>query len=84
MAESSTARHPTGGRRRKVKGQRPSRAASTARSSMPAEGDSSDELEDEKEAKRPRSTSTTPRSGKGLEPYEYDKLMGSSLSRILF
>ena len=29
--------------------------------------------------KRPRSTSTTPRSGsaRGLEPYEYDRLMGA-------
>ena len=43
---------------------------------LPQEGESSNGLEEEKEAKRPRSISTTPRSGKGLEPYEYDRLMG--------
>ena len=44
---------------------------------MPQGDGSSDDLEEEKDAKRPRSTSTIPRSGKGLEPYEYDRLMGA-------
>ena len=43
---------------------------------LPQGGEPSDELEEEKDAKRPRSRSTIPRSGKGLEPYEYDRLMG--------
>ena len=45
---------------------------------LPLGSDSSDGLEEEKEAKRPRSTSTTPRSGKGLEPYEYNRHMGAT------
>ena len=32
--------------------------------------------EEENEAKRPRSTSTTPKSGKGMHPDECDRLMG--------
>ena len=37
--------------------------------------DESDQFEEEKETKRPRSTSTTPKSHRGLEPIEYDRLM---------
>ena len=36
-----------------------------------------DQLEEEKEAKRPRQTSTTPKSNRGLEPVECDRLMGA-------
>ena len=32
--------------------------------------------EEESEAKRPRSTSTTPKSGKGMDTDGYDRLMG--------
>ena len=39
------------------------------------EGDSSDELGEEKDPKRERSTSTPSKSGRGLEPFECDKLM---------
>ena len=34
--------------------------------------------EEESEAKRPRSTSTTPKSGRAFDPDEYDRLMGVS------
>ena len=34
--------------------------------------------EEEKDAKRLRSTSTTPRSGRGADPDEYDRAMGIS------
>ena len=45
---------------------------------LPDGSDSSDGLEEENEAKRPRSTSTTPRTGsaRGVEPFKYDRLMG--------
>ena len=69
MAESSILNHPTGGRRGNVKGP-------TMHLPLPDlppllhRDESSDSLEEEREAERPRSTSTTPRSGSGkhLEP----------------
>ena len=75
MAEPSAVSHPTRGRRRKYKGP----AQQPQLPDLPpisAGDDSSDTLEDEKEVERPRSTSTTPKSGSGLEPHECDRLMG--------
>ena len=37
--------------------------------------------EDESEAKPPRSTSTTPKSRKGMDPDGYDRLMG--ITRVI-
>ena len=78
MAESSNQHHPMGGRRRKTKGP-PSQAVLPDLPPRPAVDDSSDDCGEEKEVNRPRSTSTTPGSGKGLEPFKYDKLMGIPL-----
>ena len=74
MADSLKRDHPTPGRRRKMKG--PASQPALPDLPPPLEDASSDGFEDEKDAKRPRSTSTTPRSGKGLEPYEHNLLMG--------
>ena len=46
-------------------------------SPLPTGSDESDQLEQEKDAKRPRLTSTTPKSNRGREPFEYDRLMGA-------
>ena len=77
MAESSVVRHPTGGRRKKAKGP-PAQPALPDLPPLPGGSDSSDGLDEEEEAKKLRSTSTTPRSNsaRGLEPFEYDGLMG--------
>ena len=76
ISDSSKRNHLTGGRRRRMKN--PASQPALPDLLPPLEENvSSDGLEDEKDAKRPRSTSTTPRSGKGLEPYEYDRLMGA-------
>ena len=77
MTDAPASDHPTGGRRRKHRG-------SGAKASMPdlplprlpplsidlSDGDA------EKEGKRPRSTPTTPKSGRGLDAFEYDRLVG--------
>ena len=42
------------------------------------DGDGPSGSEEEKDAKRMRSTSTTPRSGRGTDPDEYDRIMGIS------
>ena len=71
--------HATGGRRRKYKGPAAQASAQATLPDLPRRPDDSDVsrgCEAEKEAKRPRSTSTTPKSVRGLEPYEYDRLMG--------
>ena len=42
------------------------------------DGDGPSGSEEEKDAKRMRSTSTTPRSGRGTDPDEYDRIVGIS------
>ena len=77
MAESSaSAHHPTGGGRRKGKSP-PGQPQLPDLPPAPQGGGLSEDTEEEKDAKRPRSSSTTPKSGRGLEPYEYDRLMGA-------
>ena len=82
---ASNSNHPTGGRRRKIKAP-PAPHLLPALPPMAGLGSLhtlSDELDEEKgveqEAKRPRSTSTTPRSesAKAREPNEYDRPLGS-------
>ena len=70
VAELSASAHPTHGRRRKFKG-----PALPDLPSVPDGLDSSGGGEAENEVKRPRSISTSPRSGsaRGLEPCEYDR-----------
>ena len=63
--------HTTGGRRHKGKG--PAQPQMPNLPPIPAGDGSSDALVDEKEAKRPRSTSTNPKSGRGLELHECDR-----------
>ena len=65
----------TGGRRRQHKNPAVLTAFELQLPRLPGElGDLSKD-DAEKDAKRPRSTSTTPKSGKGLQPDEYDRLM---------
>ena len=77
--------HPTARRRRKYK--RPAtRAAEEAADHLEPpifpqylRGDDGPSGNDEEnDAKRPRSTSTTPKSARGIDPDEYDYLMGIS------
>ena len=76
MAESSRSGHPTGGGRRKHK--QPQLLHPIEPPCLPEHlldgGPSGDE--EENVAKRPCSTSTTPKSGKGVDPDEYGRLMG--------
>ena len=75
--------HPTAGRRRKYGGPA-TRAAEEAVDHLEApvlpeyvrgdDGPSGDD--EEKDVKRPRSTSTTPNSARGVDPDEFDRLMG--------
>ena len=77
MVESSGIGHPTGGRKRKYKNPAVSSAGSLPLPRLPdhlIDGPSCDE--EESEAKRPRSTSTTPKSGREMDPDECDRLMG--------
>ena len=77
MADSSGNRHPTGGKRRKYKNPTTSSAASLPLPSLPDHLiDCPSDDEKENEAKRLRSTSTTPKSGRGMDPDEYDRMMG--------
>ena len=76
---------PTAGRRRKYKSPA-TRAAEEAVDHLAApilpellrgdDGPSGDD--EEKDAKRPRSTSTAPTSARGMDPDKYDRLMGTS------
>ena len=85
MASSSS--HPTSGKRRKHKNPA-TRAAeeAVARLEPPVlqeylrgnDGDGPSGSEEEKDAKRMRPTSTTPRSCRGTDPDEYDRIMGIS------
>ena len=83
MASSSG--HPTSGRRGKYKSPATRAAEEAADLLEPLllperlrgdDGPSGNE--EESEAKRPRSTSTTPKSGRGIDPDDYDRLMGIS------
>ena len=79
MADSSGSGHRTGGTRRKHKSPAASSAAPLPSPSLPdhlIDGPSGDEKENK--AKRPRSTSTTPKSGRGMDPDEHDGLMGTN------
>ena len=76
MADSTRDGHPTGGRRRNDKNPAVSSAASLPLRRMlgylhPSSGD-----EVENKAKRPRSKSITPKSGRGMGPDECDRLLG--------
>ena len=75
--------HPTGGRRRKPKNPAVTIAEFLEPPRLPEhlmDGPSGDE--EESEAKRPRSTSTTPKSGRAVAPDEYDRLIGIFLMRL--
>ena len=76
MADFCGSGHPTGGRRRKYKNPAVSSAASLPLPRLPdhlVDGPSGDEKENE--AKSPPSASTIPKSGRGMDPNEYDRLM---------
>ena len=68
MADSSASGHPTGRRRRKCKSPAAQAAVELPLPRLPDQLDESSDSDAEKDAKGPRSTSTTPRSGKGLQP----------------
>ena len=77
--------HPTAGRRRKYKSpatRAAEEAADLLEPPLPPEhlrgDDGPSGSEEESEAKRPQSASTTPKSGRGVNPDEYDRLMGIS------
>ena len=76
---ASGSEHPTGGRRRKHKSP-PATSADLLEPLRLSEHlmDSPSGDEKESEAKRPRSTWTTPKSGRAKNPDEYDHLMGIS------
>ena len=84
MASGSS---PTAGRRRKYKSCA-TRAAEEAADRLEQPvlpelsylrgHDGPSDNEEENDAKRPRSTSTTPKSARGMDPDEYDRMMGVS------
>ena len=76
MAESTRDGHPTVGRRRKHKSPAVSSAVWLPLPWMPGYLRDSSGDEAENEAQRPCSTSTTPKSGRGMGPDECDRLMG--------
>ena len=76
MADACASNHPIVGRRRKHEGPRTGIYARIASASLTAALRGSSDGEADKEATRPRSTPTTPKSGRGLDPFEYDRLIG--------
>ena len=78
--------HPTAGIRRKYKSPATRAVEEAVERLQPPipeylKGDDEDGTsgsEEEKDAKRLRSTSTTPRSGRGTDPDDYDRVMGIS------
>ena len=74
--------HPTGGRRRKTGGP-PAQPPLPDLPPLPHGDESSDELDEEKDARRLRSTSTTPRSKplRTRDPFDYDRIMGMNSAR---
>ena len=79
--------HPTAGKRRKHKNPATREAEEAVNRLKPPvlpeylrgdEGDGPSGSEEETDAKRLRSTSTTPRSARGMDPDEHDRIMGAS------